>query len=202
MTTGLIICGALAHEVLAIIKKHQWDVKIVAVPAIDHAFPQRIAPDVEKRICELKAQFERLIVVFGDCGTGGTLDVVLDKYGVERLEGMHCYEWYGGKQYDDLMEEELGTYFLTDFMVRTFKGMILKSMGLDKYPQLRDEYFKHYKRIVYLVQKPDPVLIEKAKAAANFLGLPLEVRATGYNRLEKQLVTLMAKGGNETIISA
>lgn len=192
MSTGLILCGALAWEVRAILEKHGWDAKLYAVPAIDHVHPERIAPDVEKRILELRERHERLIVVFGDCGSAGALDRVLKQHNIERLAGPHCYDWYGGDQFAQMMEEELGTFFLTDFMVRTFKGLILKGMGLDKYPQLKDEYFKHYKRIVYLVQKPDPLLIERAKAAASYLGLPLEVRATGYAGLEGQLVAMMA----------
>jgi hypothetical protein len=86
------------------------------------------------------------------------------------------------------MDEEPGTYFLTDFMVRQFHTLILKSMGLDRFPQLKDDYFGNYRRLVYLVQKPDPALIERAKAAATYLGLPLEIRATGYNLLEARLL--------------
>ncbi len=188
MNTALILCGALAREVLAIKQKHGWDVAVFGVDANFHVHVQKIAPAVEKRIVELRDKYERLIVVYGDCGTGGELDQVLNKYGVERLRGDHCFQWYGS---DPLMAEEIGTFFLTDFMVRTFRGMIVKGMGLDRYPELRETYFEHYKRVVYLVQKPDPQLIEQAKAAAQFLGLPLEVRASGYADLESQLVALM-----------
>ena len=191
MSTGLIICGALAREVIAIVKKYDWDAEVLAVSAMDHMYPERIAPDVEARILELRERFDRLIVVYGDCGSRGALDMVLKRHNVERLDGPHCYDWYGNGTFATLMDEEPGTFFLTDYMIRSFKGMILKGMGLDKYPQLRDEYFRHYKRIVYMVQKPDPVLIEKAKAAATYLGLPLEIQATGYGGLETQLVELM-----------
>ena len=193
MTTGLIICGALAREVLAIVDKHGWDAEVAAVSAMDHVYPERIGPDVEKRILQLREKYERLIVVFGDCGSRGELDHVLKKYSIERLQGPHCYDWFGGKAgFHDLMDEEPGTFFLTDYMVRAFRGMILKGMGLDKYPQLKEEYFRHYKRIVYLVQKPEPKLIERAKAVSDYLNLPLEVRATGYGGLETQLVEMMA----------
>lgn len=191
MSTGFIICGALAREVLAIIGKYGWDAEVVSVPAIDHVFPERIAPDVEKRILQLRENYERLIVVYGDCGSQGALDVVLSKYGIERLTGAHCYEWYGGEQFQSLMDEEPGTYFLTDFMIRTFEGLIKKSMGLDRYPQLKEDYFRNYKRVVYLVQIEDEALLEKARKVAEYLELPLEVRVTGYNRLETQLVALM-----------
>ncbi len=185
---GLIICGALGHEVVDLIGRHGWDAEIAAVPAHVHLFPEQIAPKVEQRILELRQKYERLIVVFGDCGSGGALDVVLKKYpDIERIAGLHCYEWYGGDLFQELLDEEPGTYFLTDFMVRGFRGTILKGMGLDKYPELREMYFQNYKRVVYLVQKPDPALLEQAKAAAHYLRLPLEIRATGYNLLEKRL---------------
>lgn len=191
MSTAFIICGALAREVLDIVARHGWDAHVVGVSALDHAYPFRIAPDVEKRILQLRDDFERLIVVYGDCGSQGALDQVLDKYGIERLSGPHCYDWYGGEQFQELMDEEPGTYFLTDFMVRTFEGLIKKSMGLDRYPQLKDDYFRNYKRVVYLAQIEDEALLRKAQNVADYLDLPLEVRLTGYNGLEKQLVALM-----------
>ncbi|GIK72798.1 MAG: hypothetical protein BroJett021_17860 [Chloroflexota bacterium] len=191
MSTCLIICGALAREVLALKQRHHWKVDVVAVPATFHMIPTRIAPAVEKRIVELRDRYERLIVVYGDCGTGGALDAMLDRLGVERIAGPHCYEWYGGELFQQLMDEEPGSYFMTDFMVRQFRTLILKSMGLDRFPQLKDDYFGAYKRLVYLVQKPDPALIEEAKAAASYLGLPLEIRATGYNFLEARLLELL-----------
>lgn len=191
MSTGFIICGALAREVLDIIQKYGWDAEVVGVPAVDHVFPQRIAPDVEKNILELRDRYDRLIVVYGDCGSYGALDAVLAKHGIERLAGAHCYEWYGGEQFEHLMAEEPGTYFLTDFMIRTFDGLIKKSMGLDRYPQLKEDYFRNYKRVVYLAQTEDEALLEKAERVADYLELPLEVRVTGYNRLETQLVAMM-----------
>ena len=191
MTTCLIICGALAREVLALKERHSWTVDVVAVPATFHMIPARIAPAVEQRIVELRDRYDRLLVVYGDCGTGGALDIMLDRLGVERIAGPHCYEWYGGGLFQQLMDEEPGTYFVTDFMVRQFHTLILKSMGLDRFPQLKDDYFGAYKRLVYLVQKPDPKLLEQAKAAATYLGLPLEIRATGYNFLEARLLELL-----------
>ena len=193
MTTGLIICGALGREVLDIVRKHGWDADIVAVPAVDHVFPDRIAPDVEKKFLAMKDQYERLIVVFGDCGSKGALDETLERLGIERIAGPHCYEFYGGSAFQESLDEEPGTYFLTDFMVRTFNGLIMKSMGLDRHPDLKDDYFKNYKRIVYLAQVPEPELMGKAKAIADYLGLPLEIRETGFNYLETRLVELMDK---------
>ncbi len=188
MTTGLIICGALAREVLVLIERHGWDAEVAAVPATLHLWPERIAPAVEKRIHELRLQYDRLLCVYGDCGTGGALDLTLERLGIERIAGPHCYEWYGGDTFNQIMDEEPGTYFLTDFMVRQFRTVILKGLGLDRFPQLKPDYFGNYKRLVYFVQKPEPEMIEQAKAVATYLGLPLEIRATGYHLLEQRLV--------------
>lgn len=194
MKTAFIMCGALAREVLAIIDHYGWDVDLVGVPAIDHMYPERIAPDVDKRFQELRQQYDRIFVLFGDCGSRGALDQLLERYDLERIDGPHCYEMYAGQGFHNLMEEEPGTFFLTDFLVRGFRGTILKGLGLDRYPELRDDYFRNYQRLVYLVQKEDPELLEKADRIAQELSLPLEIRYTGYGLLEQRLVAMMDGG--------
>jgi len=192
MTTGLIICGALGKEVVDLVNKHGWDAEVIGIPAVVHVFPDQIGPKVEARILELRENFERLIVLFGDCGSRGALDQVLSKYpDIKRLDGPHCYEFYGGEQFTSLMEEEPGTFFLTDFMVCTFQGLILKSMGLDRFPQLKKEYFRNYKRVVYLLQNGDPEYRQKAHEIAGYLELPLTIIETGYGFLEERLTALM-----------
>lgn len=193
MRAAFIICGALAREVLDIIDRHGWDVDVVGVPALDHMHPERIAPDVERRLQELQDEYDRVIVVYGDCGSRGALDEVLGRYGIQRVAGPHCYEMYGGETFHDLMEEEPGTFFLTDFLVRAFEGTVLKGLGLDRFPQLKDDYFRNYERVVYLAQNDDPKLREKAKKIAEYLELPLEIRETGYGLLEERLVEMMDK---------
>ena len=193
MTVALVLCGALAREVVALSARHRWDVELFGVAALDHMRSWRIAPDVERRLRELIPRFPRVAVVFGDCGTGGALDDLLARYNVPRLAGPHCYEMYAGPGYDALAAEEPGTFFLTDFLVRGFEGTVWKGLGLDRYPQLRDAYFGNYRRVVYLVQRDDPALAEKAGAVAAALGLPLELRRTGYGLLEERLVALLAE---------
>lgn len=188
------MCGALAREVMAIIDRYGWDVDLVGVPAIDHMYPERIAPDVDKRFQELRQQYDRIFVLFGDCGSRGALDQLLERYDLERIDGPHCYEMYAGQGFHNLMEEEPGTFFLTDFLVRGFRGTILKGLGLDRFPELRDDYFRNYQRLVYLVQKEDPELLEKADRIAQELSLPLEIRYTGYGLLEQRLVAMMDGG--------
>lgn len=194
MKTAFIMCGALAREVIAIIDRYGWDVDLVGVPAIDHMYPDRIAPDVDKRFQELRQQYDRIFVLFGDCGSRGALDQLLERYDLERIDGPHCYEIYAGQGFHALMDEEPGTFFLTDFLVRGFRGTILKGLGLDRYPELKDDYFRNYRRLVYLVQKEDPELLEKANRIAQELGFPLEIRHTGYGLLEQRLVAMMERG--------
>jgi hypothetical protein len=194
MKIGLIVCGALGKEVNALIQKYGWDAEIIGIRAIDHVFPEKIAPDVEKRILALQDQYDRLIVVYGDCGSKGALDKMLSCYpDIERLAGDHCYEFYGGSKFEEILNEEPGTYILTDFMVRTFQGLIMKSMGLDRYPEVKKEYFRNYKRIVYFMQTDKPEQRKKAKEIAAYLDLPLEIQITGYGGLESQLNTMIER---------
>lgn len=192
MTVGLIICGALGREVTAIVKERGWDADVIGLPAIDHVFPERIATHVAERINALQAEYERLVVVYGDCGSRGALDELLAHYpAIERVQGPHCYEMYAGAEFGELMEQEPGTFFLTDFMVRTFWGLIIKSMGLDRYPQLKQDYFRNYKRVVYLAQQENKAQLDQAREIAEYLELPLEVRVTGYQGLLKRLTPLV-----------
>ena len=191
--TALIACGALAREVIAIRDRHGWPADVLGVPALLHNWPERIPPAVKKRISELRQRYEQLIVVYGDCGTAGTLDKMLDAEGVERVAGPHCYEMYADGTFDDLMAEAPGTYFLTDYLTRSFDHLVIEGMGLDRHPDLRETYFRHYTRVVYLAQRDDAELLQKAQQAAEYLQLPLEVRPASYGELEKRLVALMER---------
>lgn len=192
MKVAFVLCGALAREVIAIAGRHGWDVGLFGVAAKEHMRPERIAPAVERRLRELIPQFERVAVIYGDCGTAGRLDAVLAHYNVPRIAGPHCYEMYGGAHFDAVMEEAPGSFFLTDFLVRCFESTVLKGLGLDRFPELQADYFANYTRVVYLVQQEDAELLAKAERVAARLGLPLELRRTGFGQLELRLVELMA----------
>ncbi len=193
MKTAFILCGALAREVLDIIARHGWAVDVFGIPAIVHMRPERIAPEVERKLRAIRADYDRVLVVFGDCGSRGVLDALLATEGLERLDGPHCYEMYGGALFDALMDEEPGTFFLTDFLVRGFRGTIWHGLGLDRYPQLIDDYFANYRRLVYMTQSRQPELLTKAESIAATLRLPLEVRHTGYGQLETRLAAWMER---------
>ncbi|UCD99200.1 MAG: DUF1638 domain-containing protein [Chloroflexota bacterium] len=188
---AFIVCGALAREVLAIIKKYQWEADVLGLPVLLHNEPDRIPPAIDRRIQSAKDEYERLIVVYGDCGTSGSLDRLLEEQGVQRVSGPHCYEMYADGTFEELMKEEPGTFFLTDYLVGSFDHLVLEGLGIDRNPHLRDEYFRNYRRVVYLAQLNDPRLRERAQWAADRLGLPLEIKQTGYGLLEKRLVELV-----------
>jgi hypothetical protein len=191
--TVLIACGALAREVIAIRDKHGWQADVLAVPALLHNWPERIPPAVQKRIAEQRGEYGRLIVVYGDCGTAGKLDELLAAEGIERIAGPHCYEMYADGRFDEMMAEAPGTYFLTDYLAQSFDHLVVEGMGLDRYPDLRGDYFRHYTKVVYLAQRDDQALLRKAQWAADYLQLPLEVRPAGYGALEERLAALMAQ---------
>jgi hypothetical protein len=194
MSVLLVACGALAREVIAIRDRHEWDAKVLALPALLHNEPSRIPAAVKARIEAVRVpeQYDNVIVVYGDCGTGGLLDAMLAGIQVERIAGPHCYEQYAGKDgYNAMMDEAPGTFFLTDYMVQSFDHLVIEGLGLDRYPELLDMYFGNYQRVVYLQQRDDATLREWAAVAANQLGLPLEIRFTGYGALENRLLEKM-----------
>ncbi len=191
MKTALIACGAFARDLLALRAKYGWDADVLGVSVLLHNRPEQIPAAVLERIRTARASYERVIVVYGDCGTSGELDALLEQEGVERVAGPHCYEVYGAAAFEHMMAEEPGTYFLTDFLVRSFDHLVVKGLGLDRFPQLREDYFGNYRRVVYLAQQDDPDLRERARRAAERLGLPLEVRPVGYGALEVRLLALM-----------
>ena len=193
MKSVLIACGALAREVLAIKEKHSWDVDVLCLPSLLHNEPEKIPAAVQRRIHEAREKYDRVIVVYGDCGTGGMLDRMLKNEDVERVAGPHCYEMYADGTFDSLMAEAPGTFFLTDYLVQSFDHLVIEGLGLDKHPELREVYFENYTRVVYLAQRKDSALVERAKWAAQSLGLPFELRTTGYGKLETRLKELIEK---------
>ncbi len=183
--TMLIACGALAREIVTLIQANGWtDYAVTCLPADLHNRPDRIAAAVREKIRNLRPDYDRIMVLYADCGTGGRLDAVLEEEGVERIPGTHCYGFYSGlPEFDAMMEDEPGTFFLTDYLVRHFETLIIKGLGIDRHPQLLQDYFGNYRRLVYLAQVEDEVLTVKARQAAERLGLRYEYRYTGMGGL-------------------
>jgi hypothetical protein len=192
---GIVACGALALHVRAIVRRRGFDVVVETLPPLHHNRPALIVRDVRRALRRLSRRCPRLGVAYADCGTGGALDEVLAEFGARRLPGSHCYEVLGGPEVERALDEEPGTYFLTDFLARTFERTVVRPLGLDRHPELRDEYFRHYRRVVYLAQAPAPELLAAARQAAARLGLPLEVRTTGEGGLERALEDLVGEPG-------
>jgi Protein of unknown function (DUF1638) len=173
----VIACGALAREVLALRFEY---IDVVCLPAQLHNRPERIPEAMRAKIRANRAAYDEILCLYGDCGTGGELDRVLMEEGVRRIEGAHCYAFYAGEEaFSGLAEEEPGTFYLTDFLVLHFDALVIKGLGLDRFPQLRDDYFGNYRRVVHLAQFDDPDVAAKAKVAADRLGLAYERRFTG-----------------------
>lgn len=185
---GVIACGALAVHVRRIAKRRGWDLDVVPVPALLHNRPERIAPAVRERLDALSGSYDRVVIAYGDCGTYGALDDLP----VDRLPVRDCYEAFAGADaIAELAAEEPGTYFLTDFLARTFDRTVWRSLGLDRHPDLRDAYFGHYTRVVWLAQLDTPAVRAAAIRAAARLRLPLEIRHVGEDRLEADLGRLL-----------
>jgi hypothetical protein len=185
----VIACGAIAKEILELKRLNGWErLELLCLSASLHNTPRAIPEAVEEETAKAKAEGKSVFVAYADCGTGGLLDNVLERHNVERLPGAHCYEFFATSQvFLKMMEQEPATFFLTDFLVKSFDYLVIKGLGLDRYPELLEIYFGNYKRLVYLAQFRDDVLVEKAKYAAQRLGLEFEVRYTGFGDLETSL---------------
>ncbi|HET7027816.1 MAG TPA: DUF1638 domain-containing protein, partial [Candidatus Limnocylindrales bacterium] len=182
----VIGCGALARELVALTRRSGLPaVDLTCLPGSLHNRPERIPEAVRSRIRRARSEgYEQIFVAYADCGTGGLIDRVLEDEGVARLAGAHCYEVYAGSAaFAALHEEEPGTFYVTDFLVRNFEGLVIRGLGLDRHPELRPIYFGNYRRLVYLAQTDDPELSAAARAAADRLGLTFERRFTGLGEL-------------------
>jgi hypothetical protein len=185
MRVGVVACGALALRVRAIAARRGWEIDVHPLDAILHNRPERIEPAVAAAIERLAPRYDRVVVAYGDCGTGGALD------GFERLEGDSCYEIFAGEAMHEALAQEPGTYFLTDFLARTFEHTVRRQLGLDRHPELRDEYFRHYRRVVWLAQHPTAATRAAARRAAESIGLPLEERPVGEAGRARALARLL-----------
>ena len=162
------------------------------LPPLLHNQPQLISGRVESLARDLLARYGSVAVGYADCGTYGALDEVCSRLGLSRLEGLHCYDIFGGaSRMERFFEEQPGTYVLTDFLVRSFTRTVVRELGLDRYPELRDTYFGRYTRVVWLAQEPDAELHSLATQAAERIGLPLTVVDTGTSGLERGLASLL-----------
>jgi uncharacterized protein DUF1638 len=188
----VLACGALARDLRAVLAAGGFDVHVDVeyLPANLHNRPDAIAPELRPRLVAATDTGRPVFVAYADCGTGGRLDALLDEFpGVQRLPGAHCYEVFAGAaQFAALQDEELGTFYLTDFLAKHFDALVWSGLGLDRHPELRDVYFGAYRRVVLLSQAPDAGLLAQARAAAGRLGLELSHRPTGRDGLAAPLL--------------
>ena len=186
MSSAVIACGAIAFHIKNLIEREQLDLVIYPLPPLLHNHPEKIAGEVEAKIKELQPKYAKLAVAYADCGTYGQLDQVIEKYGIARLRGNHCYDLFAGAERVNQLTSE-GTFFLTDYLVKGFHRSVIVELGLDRYPELRDDYFKNYKQVVWLAQQPTKELEIAAQAAADLLQLPLETLNVGESGLLDEL---------------
>ena len=185
----IIGCGAIAHEVSEIIELNNWDnVRLQCLNAELHNTPKILPRKIKETIDSNINDYSKIFLAYADCGTGGLIDLLLKDYDIERLDGAHCYEFYSGSSvFKELSEKEIGTFYLTDFLVKNFDRLVIEGLGIQKYPSLKEDYFRNYKNVVYLAQLQDNVLESKARECADYLNLEFSVRFTGLKNLGTQL---------------
>jgi uncharacterized protein DUF1638 len=191
----IIACGALAHEITALKRANAWDqLDVRCLPAELHNRPERIPAAVRALIRSSRCHYRSIFVAYADCGTGGLLDAVLAEEGIERIPGAHCYEFFATSPvFTALAEAEIGTFYLTDFLLRHFERLVIQGLGLDKHPELFATYFGNYRKLVYLAQRPSADAIRDARAISVRMGLSFESRATGYGTLETALTSAVKR---------
>jgi hypothetical protein len=191
--TAVIACGAIAQPVAEVVARRGWAVDVHPLPPLLHNQPQQIAGEVRTLALDLAERYDEVAVAYADCGTYGALDEVCEELALRRLPGLHCYDLFAGEsRLAAFLDEQPGTYLLTDFLVRSFRRTVVRELGLDRHPELRDDYFRHYTRVIWLAQDPDDAeLRAQAEAAAATIGLPLTVVDTGHGRLEAALEELL-----------
>ena len=195
MTATLVIaCGALSREIKALQDAYGWDqLTLRCLDASLHNRPEKIPSRLRELIMQEIDNYDRILLGYADCGTSGGIDALVDEFGLTRLPGAHCYQMFmGTRAFDELMSEHPGTFFLTDFLVRQFQSFVIKGLGLDEHPELKEIYFGGYERVVYLAQIDDPNLTRRAIKAANYLNLKFERIDTGYGELVTNLIRVVA----------
>jgi hypothetical protein len=188
---AVLACGALAVETAEIIRRRGWEADLHGVSSFHHMDPPKIVADVDRKLADLTQRYERVVVVYGDCGTGGRLDEVLARYPAVRPAGVHCYQWFIEEAPEDIVENRTGTYFFTDWLVGNWERAVIRGLGLDRFPWLKDTYFGNLTDVLFLRQDPDPELERKAREIADYMGLPIVIRDTGLSPLEAQIAPLM-----------
>jgi hypothetical protein len=192
----LIACGALAREIVDLIERNRWAAfDVQCLPAKWHNTPQFIVPAIRQKIREQRGKYKSIFVLYGDCGTGGLLDKMLEEEGVERIDGPHCYAFFSGNpEFASRADDEFTAFYLTDYLARHFDKLIWAGLGLDRHPELLPLYFGNYTKVIYLAQTHDEQLVENGRKAAEQLGLAYEYRFTGYGELESDMAA-RAKSG-------
>lgn len=189
---AVVACGALSTEISEISERRGWSLKIYPLPPLLHNHPEKIAGAVRELLPNVISDHQRVAIAYADCGTYGALDAVVEEFNIPRLAGAHCYDVFASpERISEIMDEEPGTYYLTDYLVRSFHRSVIVELGLDRYPELRPDYFAHYRRVLWLAQQPTNELRVLAMQGAEVIGLPLEIEVVGTIGLERQLALLL-----------
>ena len=190
MSTAIVACGAIATHISNIASRENFDITIYPLPPLLHNHPEKIASEVDAKIAEIKETYEKIAVAYADCGSYGALDKVLEKYNIARLGGNHCYDVFAGQSRVNELTST-GTYIFTDYLVKSFHRSVVVELGLDRHPELIDDYFKNYQKVTWLAQHPTEELKVAAQAAADLMKLPLEIEVVGESGLLDELKRLL-----------
>jgi len=191
--TLLIACGALGREVIDLIELNGWrHLDVTCLPAKLHHRPQLIPNEVRRKIRANRSRYEKIFVLYGDCGTGGLLDKVLEEEGnIERIPGPHCFSFFRGNEvFARSSDNDISTFYLTDYFCRYFEKFVWEALALDRRDDMVAFVFGNYTRLLYIPQVKDEALEQKARRIAARLGLDYAYQFCGYGELESSMARL------------
>jgi uncharacterized protein DUF1638 len=190
---AIVTCGALVVGLRGVLAEHDWSADIYAIDALYHLRPERIPEAARALVHEIRDRYEEVILLYGDCGTRGELDQIIDELGATRPPGMHCYQMLLGDGYRDLVDRSPGAFFLTPWLVKNWRGAVLQPLGLLEHPELRDHYFAHITHVVYIDWPPTSRLLEEAHAVAAWLERPLTLAFSDGGAITSHLERIFAR---------
>lgn len=189
----LIACGVFkpALEFLKVEEKYP-QLRLTFLPSNLHLYPQELKKKLLKEIVSARKRDEQPLSLYGNCFPG--IDKICTRNCGHKIPGLHCYEiLLGNQKYAKIIKKTAGSYFLERELIINFKEYCLDPLELYD-NEIRKSFFRHYKKLIYVRQPPDPDLNVEADELAEFLNLSLEIIDADYSHLEKRLNHLIHTG--------
>lgn len=192
MSIRIIACGVFRDALRQIEpQRFHQNVIITYITPYLHNHPQQLKDEILHQIHLAKKTGDDILCLYGRCYPD--LDRHLYEMGIPRVSGEHCYEiLLGSKRFHDIVDEEAGTYFIEKDLILNFPEYCIQPLELDD-PLMRESFFKHYKRLVYIRQSHDSdIIIPSFNNISQFLNLNPMIIDADYSELKAKLIKLIS----------